>query len=247
MMAFSFEDGFEGIDEALQEVKATIFRIQQDPLDLMQPEWATQLSRMLECYNVTIEEEDEDPQKINIPETEGHHEVQGPQIEKPNITALVRTKQVNIGTKAEPKFTNIGDYWDDAMVDKVDELLPEYQDSFPTKFTDLKGIIAYLGVMKITLKHNAKPVRQRPYLLNPKYKEKVRLELDKMLAVGIVEPMEESDWVSPMVVQEKNQKDEIRICVDLRKLNDACVEFFYKTSLWYHVEFFYISASSDTM
>jgi len=26
-----------------------------------------------------------------------------------------------------------------------------------------------------------------------------------------------------MVVQEKKQKDEIRICVDLRKLNDACV------------------------
>jgi len=26
-----------------------------------------------------------------------------------------------------------------------------------------------------------------------------------------------------MVVQEKKQKDEIRICVDLRKLNDACI------------------------
>jgi len=44
-----------------------------------------------------------------------------------------------------------------------------------------------------------------------------------MLATCIIEPVEESDWVSPMVVQEKKQKDEIRICVDLRKLNDACV------------------------
>eukprot|EP00253_Pinus_taeda_P022841 PITA_22841 len=44
-----------------------------------------------------------------------------------------------------------------------------------------------------------------------------------MLAASIIEPMEESVWVSPMVVQEKKQKDEIRICVDLRKLNDACV------------------------
>lgn len=35
--------------------------------------------------------------------------------------------------------------------------------------------------------------------------------------------MEESDWVSPMVVQEKKQLEEIRICVDLRKLNDMCV------------------------
>ena len=108
-------------------------------------------------------------------------------------------------------------------MDKVTELLREYQDLFPTKFTDLKGIIGDLGVMKITLKPDAKPVKQRPYHLNPKYKEKVHLELDKMLAAGIIEPVEESDWVSPMVVQEKKQKDEIRICVDLRKLNDACV------------------------
>ena len=43
------------------------------------------------------------------------------------------------------------------------------------------------------------------------------------MAVGIIEPVEESDWVSHMVVQEKKQKDEIRICIDLRKLNDACV------------------------
>lgn len=44
-----------------------------------------------------------------------------------------------------------------------------------------------------------------------------------MLVVSIIEPVEESDWVSPIVVQEKKQKEEIRICVDLRKLNDVCV------------------------
>ena len=61
------------------------------------------------------------------------------------------------------------------------------------------------------------------YHLNLKYKEKVRIELDKMLVAGIIEPVEESDWVSPMVVQEKKKLEEIRICMDLKKLNDACV------------------------
>ena len=116
----------------------------------------------------------------------------------------------------------LGDYWDDAMVDKVAKLLCEYRYLFPTKITDLKGIIGDLGMMKITLKPDAKPVKQRPYHQNPKYKEKVCHELDKMLAVGIIEPVEESDQVSPIVIQEKKQKGEIRICVDLRKLNDAC-------------------------
>ena len=40
--------------------------------------------------------------------------------------------------------------------------------------------------MKITLKLDAKLVKQRPYHLNPKYKEKVCLELDKMLTAGII-------------------------------------------------------------
>ena len=71
----------------------------------------------------------------------------------------MKTKQVNIGTESKPKFEEIGDYWDNTMVDKVTELLCEYQELFPTKFTDLKGIIRDLGVMKITLKPNAKPVK----------------------------------------------------------------------------------------
>lgn len=44
-----------------------------------------------------------------------------------------------------------------------------------------------------------------------------------MLITGIIECVEEFEWVSPMVVQEKNAKWENRICVDLRKLNDACL------------------------
>lgn len=114
-----------------------------------------------------------------------------------------KIRQVNIGMEAKPKFVKIRDYWDDTRVDKVTGLLCEYQDLFPTKLTNLKGIIGDLGMMNITLKPNVKLVKQRPYCLNIKYKEKVRLELDKMLAVGIIELVEESDWVRPMVVQEK--------------------------------------------
>jgi hypothetical protein len=43
-----------------------------------------------------------------------------------------------------------------------------------------------------------------------------------MLEAGIIEPVEESEWISSMVVQDK-KTGKIRICVDLRKLNDACL------------------------
>jgi hypothetical protein len=44
-----------------------------------------------------------------------------------------------------------------------------------------------------------------------------------MLEAIIIEPVEESKWISLMVVHEKKQGRGIRICVDLRKLNDACL------------------------
>jgi hypothetical protein len=71
--------------------------------------------------------------------------------------------------------------------------------------------------MKIPLKLEARPVKQRPYRLNPVYKKKVKEENDRMLEVGIIEPVEESEWISPMVVQE-NKQGEIRICVDLENI-----------------------------
>ena len=75
--------------------------------------------------------------------------------------------------------------------------------------------------MRIPLKEDASPFKQHPYRLNLRYKEKVKDEINKMLAAGIIEPVEESEWVSPMVLQEKKTKGEIKICVDLHKLNDA--------------------------
>ena len=54
--------------------------------------------------------------------------------------------------------------------------------------------------MKIPLKPDAKPVRQRPYRMNPRYKDRVKAEIDRMLDDGIIKPVEESEWIIPMVV-----------------------------------------------
>jgi hypothetical protein len=84
----------------------------------------------------------------------------------------------------------------------------------------MKGVARELGEMNIPMKPDAIPIRQRLYRLNPVYKQKVKGEFDKMLEAGVIEPVEEFEWIIPMVVQEKKQGG-IRICVDLRNLNDA--------------------------
>jgi hypothetical protein len=67
----------------------------------------------------------------------------------------------------------------------------------------MKGIKGSMGEMKIPLKADEIPVKQRPYRLNPKYKQKVKIELVRMMEAEIVEPVEESEWIIPMVVQDK--------------------------------------------
>ena len=57
------------MDDALQVLKATIFKIPLEPEEIVQPDWSRQLSQALECYNVQVEDDEDDPRNINIPET----------------------------------------------------------------------------------------------------------------------------------------------------------------------------------
>jgi hypothetical protein len=173
------------------------------------------------CYNINADEAD-DPRNVNITKTEGQRDIEGLGVELPFIGQPIKINKVNIGTEQGTKLANVGDYWDDATIDKIIELLHEYQELFPIKFTDMKGIKGPMGEMKIHLKPDARPVKKRPYRLNPKYNKKIKIELDRMLEAGIIELVEESKWISPMVVED-NKIVEIKIYVDLRKLNDACL------------------------
>jgi hypothetical protein len=137
--------------------------------------------QLLPCYHVTEEEDptEDNPRDINIPEVEGEREVEGPKLESEYYAAPLKIKKVNIGTTENPKIASIGDYWDNQTVERITELLREYNDLFPTTFSEMKGLVGELGEMKIPLKPDARPIRQRPYRLNPIYKEKVKAKLTR--------------------------------------------------------------------
>jgi hypothetical protein len=105
----------------------------------------------------------------------------------------------------------------------IHSLLREYEDLFPKTFSEIKGIQGGLGEMEIELKPGSKPVRHRSYRLNPRVKEKVKREIDKMLEARLIFPVEEAEWVSPIVIQSKKGIEDSRVCVDYRSLNFACV------------------------
>ena len=69
--------------------------------------------------------------------------------------------------------------------------------------------------MKIDIKHEARPIKKRPYKLAHKYKEIVKKEINNMLTPGIIYPVDQSKWEIPMVVQpKKHDPTKLRIYVD---------------------------------
>ena len=70
----------------------------------------------------------------------------------------------------------------------------------------------------------AQPVRLTPFSLQEKVKEKI----EELVAMNIIEPVEGPTlWVSPVVVVPK-KNDEIRLCVDMRRANEAIIRERYQ-------------------
>lgn len=94
---------------------------------------------------------------------------------------------------------------------------------FPALVEELKGIKGSLIEMKIVLKPGTQLVKNRLYRLNLRVKEKVKREIDKMLDAGIIFLVNEAEWINPIVIQNRKDATEIRVCIDYRSLNNACV------------------------
>ena len=61
------------------------------------------------------------------------------------------------------------------------------------------------------------PVRSHPYRVPPKWKDEVKVQLDQLLALGIIEPSS-SPWSSSLVIVRKKDGG-VRTCIDYRAVN----------------------------
>ncbi|CAH9104590.1 unnamed protein product [Cuscuta epithymum] len=117
-------------------------------------------------------------------------------------------------------------------------LLKKYRAALGWSIADVKGISPSICMHKILLTDDHTPCVQAQRRLNPNMKEVVRAEIHKLLDSGIIYPISDSSWVSPVQVVPKkggitvvsNDKNELiptrtvtgwRVCIDYRKLNAA--------------------------
>jgi hypothetical protein len=122
--------------------------------------------------------------------------------------------------------------------EKLLDILREHKEAIGWTIEDIKGISPSVVMHKIHLEEDTKPSREPQRGLNPTMQEVIRGEVIKLLDVGIIYPISDSKWVSPIHVVPKraevtilqNKEGELvptrvqsrwRVCIDYRKLNTA--------------------------
>ncbi|KAK1630189.1 hypothetical protein QYE76_004504 [Lolium multiflorum] len=116
------------------------------------------------------------------------------------------------------------------------EILKKHRGAIGYTLDDLKGISPSICQHAINMEDDAKPVVEHQRRLIPKMKEVVRNEVLKLLEAGIIYPIADSRWVSPVhcvpkkggMIVVPNDNDELipqrvvvgyRMCIDFRKVN----------------------------
>ncbi|GJV64865.1 reverse transcriptase domain-containing protein, partial [Tanacetum coccineum] len=118
------------------------------------------------------------------------------------------------------------------------KVLKSHKQAIAWKISDIRGINPNFCTHKILMEDDFKPAVQQQRRVNPKIHEVIKAEVIKLLDAGLIYPISDSPWVSPIHVVPKkggmtvvtNENNELiptrlvtgwRVCIDYRKLNDA--------------------------
>ncbi|GKA77161.1 reverse transcriptase domain-containing protein [Tanacetum coccineum] len=118
------------------------------------------------------------------------------------------------------------------------QVLEKQKGAIAWKMSDIKGITPSFCTHKILMEESFKPVIQPQRRLNPKVQDVVKDKIVRLLDSGLIYPISDSPWVSPILVVPKkggmavvlNDDNELipsrtvtgwRVCIEFCKLNDV--------------------------
>ncbi|GJS61502.1 reverse transcriptase domain-containing protein [Tanacetum coccineum] len=118
------------------------------------------------------------------------------------------------------------------------KVLKSQKQAIAWKLSDIKGINPEFCSHKILMEEDYEPTVQHQRRVNPKIHDVIKKEVEKLLDAGLIYPISDSPWVSPVHCVPKkggmtvvtNDENELvptrlvtgwRVCIDYRKLNKA--------------------------
>ncbi|GJT26209.1 reverse transcriptase domain-containing protein [Tanacetum coccineum] len=118
------------------------------------------------------------------------------------------------------------------------KVLKSHKRAIAWKLSDIKGVNPEFCTHKILMEEDYEPSVQSQRRVNPKIHDVIKKEVEKLLDAGLIYPISDSPWVSPVHCVPKkggitvitNDENELiptrlvtgwRVCIDYRKLNEA--------------------------
>ncbi|GJS50293.1 reverse transcriptase domain-containing protein [Tanacetum coccineum] len=118
------------------------------------------------------------------------------------------------------------------------KVLKSHKRAIAWKLSDIKGVDPEFCTHKILMEEDYEPTVQNQRRVNPKIHDVIKKEVEKLLDAGLIYPISDSPWVSPVhcvpkkggITVVKNDDNDLiptrlvtgwRVCIDYRKLNEA--------------------------
>ena len=97
-------------------------------------------------------------------------------------------------------------------------LLKYHMGNFAWEYTYMREIPLSMCTHHIYIKNDSNPIHQPQRRMIPNLRDIVKEEIQKLLEVGIIYAILDSEWVSPLVSVPKTNRKQ-RVYVDYRELN----------------------------
>ncbi|GJU43737.1 reverse transcriptase domain-containing protein [Tanacetum coccineum] len=172
-----------------------------------------------------VEKEPEVTKDTELPSTE---DIQPPLVQdqnpRPNQRAFF-AQRLRLLDNNKLAFIIAKDLSDDEKTTLI-KVLKSRKQAIAWKLSDIKGINPEFCSHKILMEDDYEPAVQHQRRVNPKIHDVIKKEVEKLLDAGLIYPISDSPWVSPVhCVPKKGGMTRLvtgwRVCIDYRKLNEA--------------------------
>ncbi|GJT57663.1 reverse transcriptase domain-containing protein [Tanacetum coccineum] len=172
-----------------------------------------------------------------------NHEQYMPEVRKELKLCEAKTVESSVNEPPEVELKELPPHLEYAFLEDEEKaallkVLKSHKRAIAWKLSDIKGVSPEFCTHKILMEEDYEPSVQSQRRVNPKIHDVIKKEVEKLLDAGLIYPISDSPWVSPVHCVPKkggmtvitNEENELiptrlvtgwRVCIDYRKLNEA--------------------------